>query len=234
MVLIVCMAKKKTSKKNSKKQKQQVNIIEHVKQHMLTEVGIPAAAIVVLLILVLVKVPYQAQEQYTEIEQYEEPVQKVVPGETREERICEQTPAQVTVTSHYNYIRPFGTSEYKCYSEFKVTNQEDTDGKWTYRYIFDVSGKEVITDPEEELIPRLGSITYYFESDVCEREDSVDGTYELVDGPMTTECRYEMVTPNVTVTEMETREREVQKTRIITKYEPLWQKILGYNSHEKI
>ncbi len=230
------MAKKKSKSKKPKK-KSKKTVVHHVHKHLSKEVSISVGVVILLLILVLVKVPYEARETYTEYEPYEVEVQETVQNmdDPREERICTESPSEVKIEVDplSPYIKPFGLNEHRCYANFKVWNQEDTGGKWTYQYVFDVSGKEVVTEPQTKPIAKYSSVTFEFESEECQEGDTVTGTYELVESPTTEDCEYVTVYPNVTITKTVTKQKEVEKERVMTKREPLWQLIIGYNRHEK-
>jgi len=54
----------------------------------------------------------------------------------------------------------------------------------------------------------------------------------MISGPIIQDCTYE--TQEKTKTVMVTVEKEVEEERTVTKREPLWQKLIGYNNHEKV
>jgi hypothetical protein len=215
-----------------KKKSGQTQLVTHLKKHLLAEVYIPVIAVIVLLVLVLVKVPYQAMESYSEIVQ--EPVQQVVPdtANPQQVRVCDDVPARVIVSELFKpYLSPFGIHDFFCKAQITVRNQESTEGNWAYKYVFDASGKEIVSDTLNQTIQRLAKIDYEFQVP-CQEGDKVTGHYELVSGPTTIDCNYETVIPNKTITVMV--DKEFQKERKLVKYEPLWQNLLGYNENEKV
>ena len=220
---------------NKKKDK----LAHHVKKKLSTKVeltvGVLILVVAVAAALILVKIPYNAKEDYIQTETYDIEIKDVVPDAENkfQEYVCVEKPASVDLSEHDSYKRPFGLYDYKCYGTFKVRNQGTTDGKWTYRYIFDISGKEVATEPKTSAIPKLTASTFTFETE-CLQQDKVSGIFELVSGPTQSDCKYETIIPNKTVTRTETKERQVPKERTMTKYEPLWQKLVGYNDYEKV
>ena len=122
--------------------------------------------------------------------------------------------------------------DYRCVAELRVWNLRDTPGKWTIRYKFNIAGKEVVTDSITKSVPELNPITYIFYSEECQEGDPLTGEYEVVASPTAEDCEYKTVYPQVSVTE--TRKRPVEKERLFDEYEPLWQKLLGYNRHKKV
>ena len=175
--------------------------------------------------------PYQAKESYTELESYEVTTVEPDPSNVINTRICEYTPAVVTITENSAYGKYFGLSSFKCYGSFRITNQANTEGPWAYRYVFNFSGKTVTSNIINKTIPILSSLVFNFESMECKAGDDITGYPELVGGPLTPKCQYVPIVQNKTV--VRTQQRPVQKERLIIKYEPLWQSIMGYNSNEK-
>jgi hypothetical protein len=222
--------------KEEKQEKKHIG--HHIKKQLTKKINLPLyiilAVIVIIAISIFLKYPYKAKERYTEFENYVVEVQDVEKDTTPSYvRQCDDVPSVATISNYFVYGKPFGLNGYKCYAEFKVTNENSSDGKWTYRYVFNISGKEVITDPITEMIPKWNKIQYNFETN-CLADDKVDGHYELVSSPTTPICKNVETYLNKTITRNETKQREVVKERIITKYESLWQKILGMNNKEKV
>ncbi len=200
------------------------------------KIGIPLFVLLILALSALIRIPYTAKESYTEIESREVTITEII--EDRESpvqtRICEDAPSAYTVREHYVYGKPYGVSGYKCYAKFRVTNDEETKGEWTYRYVFDISGKKIATAPATYTIPTYATIEFNFETEECTAEDTVKGAYELLSGPTVQACRFETQYRNRTVTRTEIKPSEVQKERLVRKYEPLWQWLAGANKREKV
>lgn len=226
------------AKKSSKMdlQKTTAKIVNHAKKHLMTDVAIPAGAILLILVLVVLRFPYQAEVRDIVEEEYEVEIVEQIPDTLNpiEERTCVETAARSRIENHLNFMDEYGLHDYKCKAEFRVWNNEETTGEWTFRYVFDVSGKEVVTEDKTLEIPRISSQWFYFESDECQEGDVLSGTYEMVSYPTTRMCEYHTIIPNKTVIRTETRTREVLKTTIETRSEPLWQKLIGYNRFEKV
>lgn len=193
---------------------------------------VAAACAAILLVLALVRVPYMARETYFEVES--RPVQKIVEDRSSPvyARVCEQAAGRFTITEHKYYIAPYGLKDYKCYSEFRVTNQEDQDYELGYKYVFTVAGRDFETDEKTYLIPKLSSIRFKFELDGCKSGDTLAGRYAATSTPRIEKCSYQTTYLNKTVASAE--EIRIEKERIVRKYEPLyvrlWQLILGANS----
>ncbi len=230
------MENEKTPEKKTSPKKHVKKLVHRVKKSLAMEISLPLGLIILLVIVALIKLPYTAKEVYTETEERIEPVTKTV--EDREhpfyERLCKDVPLGIVISDEWVYGKPFGTSGYKCYAEFKVTNKGTADGKWTFTYLFDIGGKKITSEPVTELIPKYTSFTFEFETEQCKEGDKPDGSYLLVSGPVTQTCEYQLTYPNRTITINDTVKVEVQKTRVITKYEPIWQKVIGYNRYEKV
>ena len=212
------------------------DISKNLNKKFEVSIGAVIALVVIFGILTMWKVPYQAKEKYVETQIYQEPVTQVKPdlANPRDQRVCVDTPSRLTYADHYVYGKVFGLNGYKCYAEFRVTNHEDYDGKWTFRYVFNSSGMLITTDPLIMNVPKLASIIYRFESDKCQQGDRIQGYYELVDGPTTPSCHYETVYLNKTVTTIVEKTRTIEAERVVTKYETLLQKILSSNRFEKV
>jgi hypothetical protein len=131
------------------------------------------------------------------------------------------------------FVDPYG-KDHRCYAEIKITNMADTSGKWTYKYTFNVNGKNFPVEEQEVEIQSGTSYIYEFTSDICKSGDTVKGEYTLVKGPTTPECNYEEVFEDKTVTKTVVEKSEVEKERKVPKKEPLWQFLLGLNKGEKV
>jgi hypothetical protein len=225
---------KKESKENKKNKPLHKQAVHHVKKFLGWTIGVPVFLILVLAILVLVKVPYNAKESYIDIVSEEVTYNKTVNGTTPiSERICEDIPSTETVKSPFVYGMPFGLDGFKCHAEFKVTNENKTAGEWTYRYIFNMGGKLNVSEPITANIPGGATIKFEFDTVDCKKEDTISGNYELISRPVTNTCYYVTKYPQIVIPTTEIVKKEVNKERLITKQEPLWQKILGYNNFEK-
>ena len=220
------MAKAKSSGKKKKK------LHHRVKKQLGKEVKLSVGLVIILLLLVIVRLPYNAKEVYTEIEEYT--VDVVVPDYDNpvEKRICTPVPADVRLEPDpfSPFVKTSG-KDFICYAKLRVWNDGDQEGDWTYRYTFELGSKNIVKEVTKT-VPPSSSIWFEFEADECQEGDTVTGHYELVSGPIRQDCTYETQYPDKTVTEK--KQREVQKERYVTKYEPLWQKLIGYNKHEKV
>lgn len=228
------MEKEKESAKADKQNKK--HIVHKIKEHLEMKIAIPVGILLLILVLVLVRVPYTAKESYNETEFYTETESVIEPDmeNPKQERVCVDVPANIKVEEDYfsPYIKAIG-KEFQCEAEVRVWNNGKEKGKWTYKYVFNISGKVVETEPITKEILSLSSGTFMFISDECLDVDTVTGEYVFVSGPTTSNCEYKTVYPNKTVVKEVEKQRDALRERIITKYEPLWQKILGYNNFEK-
>lgn len=229
------MEKESESKKQEKPVKKK--LVNQVKEHLMMQVGLPLGALLLILLVVMVRVPYLAKETYTENETYIElvPVTELDTKNPIWAKECTQEPAQFTVEedTFSPHIAAYGVGGFLCKAEFKVRNTATSEGTWTYYYTFNISGRIVSTGPLTKKIQGLATVKFEFQSDECQQGDKLTGTYNFVSGPTATVCKNVVTYKNVTVTKEVTKKRESQKERVITKYEPLWQKILGYNNFEK-
>ena len=238
--------KKKKSKKPNKDKKESV-IKEHGKKakklmndYINKELKIPATIVLVLLIVLvfaLVKVPYEVREQYTEIVVEEETY--LVEVEDTENPIevekCELKKSRLEITNHYTYTEPYGNYDYFCVGEFRAMNHEKEEGEWTFEYVFDVSGKEVVTEPITKKIAGLSPTIFEFRSDECQEKDQdLNGEYVLISEPTKEECTYVTEYPKITIEKTREVEREVPKERIITEQESLWARLFGLNKGKKV
>ena len=113
--------------------------LKHVKDHLFMDVGIPAIVIIILLVLVIVKVPYEAKESYTELVTSTKEVPTVVKGEPEQRRECEQTPAAYRVLQEVQPYGKYENGEYTCFAEIKVVPEVEVPiSKWTFKYTFDM------------------------------------------------------------------------------------------------
>ncbi len=229
------MAKKKSKKKTETKKaeepkkQEKKSVKEHVSKHMNKNVKVGTIiGIVLVLAILFFPVRYEATETYTELNEYEEEYPATEQVSLGEQEVCVEVPAQVK--EEPDPLSPFvkaSGKEYVCHAELRVWNMDETIGEWTYKYIFNVNGKDFETDPITREIVPLSSYYYIFEIDECDSGDRVTGYYELISSPTTTECNYEEVFEERTVTKTRLVTEEVEKTRKITKTKPLWKKILG-------
>lgn len=220
------MAKAKSSRKKKKK------LHHHVKYHLSREIKITVGLVLLLLLLTVPKFEYEAKETLTKIEEYDVDVVVKDYDNPREVRVC--TPVPADVREEPDPFSPFVKVEgkgYICYAKVRIWNNGDQEGEWTYRYTFELGDKRIVKELTKE-IPPLSSIWFEFEDDECQEGDSVTGSYELVSGPIRQECTYETQYPDKTVTE--TKQREVIEEIFVTKREPLWQRLINYNKHEKV
>ncbi len=210
-------------------------VMSKVKKHLMMKIGIPVFVIIIFLSLFIIRSPYTAKEKYTELQPYTEEVTKVVENRDNpiQVRVCQEEEIPVKVTMESVYGKAVGLTGYKCYGEFKIMNLGDNDGIWSYRYLFNISEKLVQTDPFEQKIPKFTSWKFVFETEDCIEADKKEGHYIMVSAPTKETCKYE-IQYNRTMTVNETKQREMQRERIITKYETLWEKLTGYNRFEKI
>ena len=124
--------------------------VNFIKKHLGLTISVPVVVLVLVLALVMVRVPYTAKESYIEYVDEQVPVRKVVEDTDNpiQERVCEDklvTP-RIVEDPFSPYMRPYGLYDYMCYSELRVYNDGEEDGKWTIRYIFE--GKLVVTSPD--------------------------------------------------------------------------------------
>lgn len=209
-----------------------INVYMH--EHLGPAVGIPIVLVVVILLLFVVRFPYQAQETYIETQTVEEPVTETITDpDPVDQKVCTDTETPYEIVDHQTYRKPYGKDEFRCYGEFKVRNQGTESGKWVFRYIFEIGGQSIITPDREEEVPKYSAYTYEFVTP-CDADVSVDGNYEVVSVPVQSDCKIEKVYPERTVTRIKQVTKETEKTRVITKTENLFQKIFGLNSAEKV
>lgn len=181
----------------------------------------------------LFRVPYTARETYTELETYTEP-ETYIESQPVEREKCEDIAYRYAVERHETYGKYVGR-DYLCYAEVTIANHERTDGKWTVSYTFEYDSSTETVDPITRTIFSQTSETYKFEyPEPCERDKELSGDYTVEDYPTNTECR--MVTENedVELTRDVVKQKPVEKQRLITKYETLWQMLIGYNRREKV
>jgi hypothetical protein len=223
--------------KEPKSQDKSKKIVRNIKDHLEMKIGIPVGILLIILVLALVRVPYTAKESYTE---NETKVRIVTTTEidTKNpvwEKVCTDVPAKYTVEedSFSPFIRAVGKN-FECFAKFRVWNIGNSVGKWTYYYSFNVSGRVINKDPVTIEIQPLASVWFEFVSDQCTKADTLTGTYQYVSGPTVSECKNTEVYKNITVNREESYEVPSQRERIITKYEPLWQRMIGYNNFEKV
>lgn len=211
-------------------------VINNVKRHLMMKVSIPVFVILIFLSLFFIRAPYTAKEKYTDLVPYLEEVTKVIEDKNNPTyiRVCQENtiPTEISA-SEKAYGKPFGLNDYKCYGKFRVINKGDADGEWTVRYLFNISGRLIQTEMVTKEIPKYTSFEFMFETNDCKQGDYIEGTYQIVTSPSTESCKYE-TQYNKTILVNESRNKEVQRERIITKYETLWQKLTGYNRYEKI
>jgi hypothetical protein len=226
---------KKESKENKKNKPLHKQAVHHVKRFLGWTIGVPVFLILILAALALVKVPYNAKESYIDIVSEQVTINESHDDLTKPiyERICEDIPSVETVKSQFVYGKPYGLNGFKCYAEFKVTNENKTEGEWTYRFIFNMGGKLNYSKTITENIPGGATMKFEFETEECKSEDTISGEYELISRPITNTCYYLTKYAQIVVPKTEIVKREVKKERLVTKQEPLWQKILGYNNFEK-
>jgi hypothetical protein len=232
------MGKEKEKKINPPNEvpSQKKMVMNTVKRHLMMKISIPFFVILIFLSLFVIRTPYTAKEKYTDLQPFVEEVTKVIEDRNTPvyARVCEQRliPTEITA-SEKAYGMPYGLNDFKCYGKFKVINKGDADGEWTVRYLFNISGRLIQTEMLTQKIPKYTSFSFKFETNDCKQGDMIDGTYQIVTSPSTESCKYE-TQYNKTIVVNETRQKEVQRERIITKYETLWQKLIGYNRYEKI
>ncbi|MFH2020086.1 MAG: hypothetical protein ABIJ34_01650 [archaeon] len=206
---------------------------EHLKQKVPVPVYMIGAAILLVLLLFVIKIPYQAKESYIEIEKYEEQV-TVMKDYVVNEEVCKTVPSEIKISENTTYARAFGLSGFKCYAKFKLWNQENTLGEWTIKYAFNVNGKEFLTEPVTKKIPALAAVEFSFElEDTCKSGDSVSGDFVIVSSPTTEICLYQDVTKQKPELETIQKERNVNKERLVPKTESVFQLLLGVNKGEK-
>ena len=217
------MAKAKSSGKEKK-------LHHHVKHHLSREVKLSVGLVVILLLLVIVRLPYEAKEMYT-VKVTEQEPQEVF-DKNEEVRVC--TPVHADVREEPDPFSPFvkaSGKDFICYATIRIWNDGDQEGEWTYRYTFELGSKTIVREITDD-VPPLSSQWYEFEADDCQEGDTVTGFYEMVSGPIIQDCTYKTQPKYKTV--MVTVEKDVEEERTIIKYEPLWQKLVGYNNHEKV
>jgi hypothetical protein len=210
-------------------------VINNVKRHLMMKVSIPVFVILIFLSLFFIRAPYMAKEKYTDLQPYLEEVTKVVEDRNNPyyERVCQTEDLPIEYTLERTYGKPSGLSDYKCYGEFRAINKGDAEGEWTFRYLFNISGRFIQTEMVTQKIPKYTSFFFKFETNDCEQGDKIEGWRQVVSSPTTETCQ-NLIRYNRTMVVNETRQKQVQRERIITKYETLWQKLTGYNRYEKI
>lgn len=226
------MTKKKTAKKQDKKEnsEEKKTVKDHVKKHLDKKVTIgTVVGIALVLIVLFFPVKYEATESYIDINEYEEEYQVKEPDldNPKDVEVCVDVPAKVKISDNSTANRPFGLYDYKCEASFKVWNQEDTVGEWTYSYVFNINGKEFKTESQTRKIQPLAPLKFDFESDECKEGDKLTGRMELIKGPTTSECEYEVQYDEITVTKTRLVTEEIEKERKVTLTKPLWKKIFG-------
>ena len=214
-------------KKSSGKKKM---LHHHVKHHLTKEVKLSVGLVVIVLLLVIIRLPYEAREVYTV--KVTEEVERQEPDGFEEVRVC--TTVSLEVREEPDPFSPFVKAEGKdhiCYATIRIWNDGNQEGEWTYRYTFQLGTKTLVHELTETVSP-LSSIWFEYEDDECQEGDKLTGFYELLSGPTKQDCTYERQQKYKTVTV--TVEKDVEEERTVTKREPLWQKLIGYNNHEKV
>ena len=211
----------------SKKEKK---LQHHVKHHLTKEVKLSVGLVVILLLLVIIRLPYEAREVYTV--KVTEEVERQEPDGFKEVRVCTTVPLEVR--EEPDPFSPFvkvSGKDHICYAEIRIWNDGDQVGDWTYRYTFELGSKTIVKELTKT-VPPLSSIWFEFEDEECQEGDALTGDYEMISGPTKQDCTYvtQPKTKKVTVIV----EKDVEEERTVTKYEPLWQKLIGYNNHEKV
>ncbi|MEM4397418.1 MAG: hypothetical protein QW757_02200, partial [Candidatus Woesearchaeota archaeon] len=205
-----------------------------IKSKLKKKVEIPVFLIFLVIFLVFlislfaIRVPYKAKEKYSEVEYYVVEVSDIVEDKDnpKTERVCVEKDAKVKLSELFVYAKPYGLSSYKCYADFKIINENNINGEFVYKFVFDINGKKVETEEKKGFIPKFSSLKYSFETD-CLEGDKPTGEPILVSAPKTIECKYETIYPNITVFRNETRQREVLKERIVEKTESLFERLIG-------
>ena len=216
------MAKEKKAEKKTVK--------ERVEKHMNKNITLGAVVGVVLVLVILFfPIKYEATENYIDINEYNEDYQVTEPdmANPKEIEVCVAIPAKVVISENSTANRPRGLYDYRCEADFKVRNQEDTLGEWTFKYVFNINGKDFETGPQTEKIQSLASIKFEFYSDECKEGDRLTGKMVLVNGPTTQDCTYETQYDDITVTKTRLVTEEIEKQRKVTMTKPLWKKVLG-------
>ena len=242
------MAKKKSKKKTTEKKpkkEQKKSVKEHVSKHMNKNVKVGTIVGVILVLAILffpVKycmiktnvekffpVKYEATEKYIDINEYDEEYPVMENVSLGKQEVCEQVPAEVREEPDplSPFVDPVGKEDFVCYAELRVWNMAESAGKWTYKYIFNVNGKDFEADPIEKEIATGSSDYFKFQIDVCKAGDKVTGHHELVKGPTVPRCEYREVFEEQEVMKTRTVTEEIEKTRKVTKTKALWKKVLG-------
>ncbi|MEM2131328.1 MAG: hypothetical protein QXR96_02295 [Candidatus Woesearchaeota archaeon] len=235
--------KEKKSDLNEKAEKKQKNELENkakIKDHLNKKIQVPFFIIFGMILLIIIvslfaiRIPYKAKEKYSEIENYVVEVQDVIEDKEnpKTERICVEKDAKTKLSELFVYGKKYGFG-YKCYAEFKVSNENNVDGDFIYKFVFEINGKTIETEEKKEFIPKFSLMKYYFETD-CLEGDKPTGNPILISAPKTIECNYETIYPNITITKNETRQREVLKERIVEKTESLFELMIGKNKNNKV
>ena len=228
------MAKKTQAKKTEDKEqekKQKAEPKQNVKKHLDKKVTIGSLiGVAVLLIILFFPTKYEAVETYIDINEYTEEydVKELDMNNPKEREVCIEVPADMREEPDpfSPFVKAIG-KEHVCYAKVRVWNTGKTAGKWTYKYIFNINGKDFEADPVQMEIPALSSYHFEFMIDECNLGDRVTGYYVLLEGPMARECQYETYYDEVTVTKTRIVTEETEKQRRVTMTRPLWKKILG-------
>lgn len=216
-------------KKDSGKKK----LHHHITHHLSKEIKLTVGLLILVLLFTVPKFEYEAKETQTKIEEYEVDVVETDYNSPKEVRVCTPVPGKVREEPDpfSPFVKTSGT-DFICYAKIRVWNDGDQEGEWTYRYTFQLGTKTIVKEETIKIQPAPSSEWFEFEADDCQEGDTLTGFYELVSGPIIQKCTYETQYPKITVTE--TKQRDVQEEIFITKREPLWQKLIGYNNHEKV
>ncbi|MEM4397640.1 MAG: hypothetical protein QW757_03395 [Candidatus Woesearchaeota archaeon] len=229
-----------SNEKTEKQQKKEQEKKEKIKDHLNKKIQVPFYIILGMIVLILlvslfaIRIPYKAKEKYFEIENYVVEVQDVIEDKEnpKTERICVEKDGKTKISELLVYGKKYGFG-YKCYAEFKVSNENNVDGDFIYKFIFEINGKTIETEEKKEFIPKFSLMKYYFETN-CLEGDKPTGNPLLISAPKTIECNYEKIYPNITITRNETKQREVLKERIVEKTESLFEFLIGKNKNSKV
>jgi hypothetical protein len=211
-------------------------VAEHVHKHLMMKISIPVIILLGLLLLGLIRVPYTAKEIMDVEEKFMTEVNRIVPDYDNpvQVRVCEEEIPRYTISDERVYGRPFGLYDYRCYADFKIRNHDNAEGHWSFKYVFNISGKIIETEPVRHFIPKYSQMTYDFMIEDCIAEDTKKGYYVLLSTPMNSICEYVTEYPEKTVTEQVEETKWVKKEARVPKKEPLWQYLIGYNRFEKV
>lgn len=160
------MSEKKDNKEITETQK------KNLKEKLKKKIEIPVFLIVGIIILFFVislfsiRVSYKAKEKYTELENYVVEIQEEKPDLDNPitERVCEEKPAKTRIDNIEVYLKRYGLKEFKCYAEFRVLNENNIDGDFTYKFIFDINGKKQETEEKTLYIAKYSMVKFIFET----------------------------------------------------------------------